>query len=161
VASLHLIGCEPLKGHFPVVSVGHIVNDKMPPDPHAIHIYTDGSCYSNPGGSSGCAAIVQYPEHLGHNDEQIVDFGCSESSNQRKELLAGIQALKSIRSNSPSVGVSRVQIFTDARYLKDNIIRAPNWRKNGWRNQYGAPIENKDLWKEFVSSYQKVGGTPI
>jgi ribonuclease HI len=29
-------------------------------DPKAIHIYTDGSCYKNPGGDSGCAAIVHY-----------------------------------------------------------------------------------------------------
>ena len=141
----------------PVFTVGHIVNDKMPLDPRAVHIYTDGSCYRNPGGSSGCAAIVQYPEHLGRGDEQIVDFGCSESSNNRMELLACIQALKWIRCNSPWPGVSRVQIVTDSRYVKDNIIRAPSWRKNDWRNQYGEPIENRDLWKEFLSSHQKVG----
>jgi ribonuclease HI len=131
----------------PVFTVGHIVNDKMPLDPHAVHIYTDGSCYRNPGGSSGCAAIVQYPEHLGRDDEQIVDFGCSESSNQRMELLACIQALKWIRCNSPWPGVSRVQIATDSRYVKDNIVRASGWRKNDWRNQFGEPIENRDLWK--------------
>jgi ribonuclease HI len=128
-------------------------------DPHALQINTDGSCYRNPGGSSGCAAIVQYPEHLGRSDEQIVDFGCSESSNNRMELLACIQALKWIRSNSPWPGVSRVQIVTDSRYVKDNIIRVPSWRKNGWRNQFGAPIENRDLWKEFLTSHQKVGTT--
>ena len=73
------------------------------------------------------------------------------------ELLACIQALKWIRKNSPWQGVSHVQIVTDSEYVKDNIIRAPSWRKNGWRNQYGEPIENRDLWKEFLSSYQKVG----
>jgi hypothetical protein len=76
---------------------------------------TDGACYHNPGGSSGCAAIVRYPEHLGRDDEQIVDFGCSESSNNRMELLACIRALRWIRSNSPWPGVSRVQIVTDSR----------------------------------------------
>jgi hypothetical protein len=50
-----------------------------------------------------------------------------------------------------------VQIVTDSGYVKDNIIRAPSWRKNDWRNQFGEPIENRDLWKEFLSSYQKVG----
>ena len=48
-------------------------------DPRAIHIYTDGSCYKNPGGRSGCAAVVRYPDHLQREDEQIVDFGCEES----------------------------------------------------------------------------------
>jgi hypothetical protein len=59
----------------PLHQAGHIVDGKMQLEPHAVHIYTDGSCYRNPGGSSGCAAIVQYPEHLGRSDEQIVDFG--------------------------------------------------------------------------------------
>ena len=140
-----------------VFTFGHIVTDKMPLDPRAVHIYTDVSCYRNPGGSSGCAAIVQYPEHLGREDEQIVDFGCSESSNQRMELLASIQALKWIRKNSPWAGVSYVQIVTDSRYVKDNILRAPSWLTNDWRNQFREPIENRDLWKEFLSSYQKVG----
>lgn len=131
----------------------------MPLDPRAVHIYTDGSCYRNPGGSSGCAAIVEYPEHLGRTDEQIVDFGCSESSNQRMELLACIEALRWIRSNSPWPEVSRVQIVTDSRYVKDNIPRAPNWRRNDWRNQYNEPRENADLWKQFLSAQQKVGIT--
>lgn len=128
-------------------------------DPRAVHIYTDGSCYRNPGGSSGCAAIVRYPEHLGRDDEQIVDFGCSESGNNRMELLACIHTLQWIRSNSPWTGVSRVQVFTDSSYVKDNIIRASGWRRNGWRNQFDEPIENRDLWKEFLSCQKRVGIT--
>src|ERR1019366_8511331 len=120
-----------------VFTFGHIVTDKMPLDPRAVHIYTDGSCYRNPGGSSGCAAIVQYPEHLGREDEQIVDFGCSESSNQRMELLASIQALKWIRKNSPWAGVSYVQIVTDSRYVKDNIFE----RQAGGRTTGGINLE--------------------
>jgi ribonuclease HI len=126
-------------------------------DPRALHIYTDGSCYRNPGGNSGCAAIVQYPEHLGRDDEQIVDFGCSESSNNRMELLACIRALKWVRSKSPWPGVSRVQIITDSQYVKDNIARALAWRKNDWRNEHGEPRENWTLWRDFLSAYQKVG----
>lgn len=129
----------------------------MPLDPRAIHIYTDGSCYRNPGGSSGCAAIVEYPEHLGRGGEQILDFGCSESSNNRMELLACIRALQWIRSNSPWPDVSRVQIVTDSKYVKENIPRAGSWRKNDWRNQQGEPWENSNLWKKFLSAQLRVG----
>jgi ribonuclease HI len=129
----------------------------MPLDPRALQIYTDGSCYRNPGGNSGCAAIVQYPEHLGRDDELIVDFGCCESSNNRMELMACIKALKWIRENSPWPDVSHVQIVTDSCYVKDNIPRASSWRKNDWRNQHDEPRENSDLWKAFLSAYQKVG----
>jgi ribonuclease HI len=43
-------------------------------DPHAIQILTAGSCYKNPGGLSGCAAIVVYPDDS-KPEEQIVDIG--------------------------------------------------------------------------------------
>jgi ribonuclease HI len=129
----------------------------MPLDPRAIHIYTDGSCYRNPGGASGCAAIANYPEHLNRQDEVIVDFGCAESSNQRMELLAVIKALRWIRESKPWPGVSRAQVVTDSRYVKDNIPRARGWKENDWCNQFGEPRENWDLWKDFLSAQQKVG----
>lgn len=125
-------------------------------DPRALHIYTDGSCYKNPGGKSGCAAIVRYPDHLQQEDEQIVDFGCRESSNNRMELLACIRALEWVRNEAPWSGVGRVQIVTDSLYLKENVLRAPQWKKQGWRNRYGEPRENWDLWKQLLSQLAKV-----
>jgi len=124
-------------------------------DPRAVHIYTDGSCYKNPGGRSGCAAIVHYPDHLQHEDEQIVDWGCGESSNNRMELLACIRVLKWIRENANWIGVTRVQVVTDSRYVHDNLVRAQQWKKNGWRNHFGEPKENADLWKQLLSARSK------
>ncbi len=134
-------------------------NFGMLPDPRAIHISTDGSCYKNPGGRSGCAAIVHYPDHLNREDEQILDFGCDESSNNRMELLACIRVLKWIRESGPWSGVSRVQIFTDSQYVKDNLGRARGWKSNDWRNQHGEPRENPDLWKQLLSAHTKTGIT--
>lgn len=123
--------------------------------PHAVHIYTDGSCYRNPGGASGCAAIAHYPDHIGCEDEQVVDFGRAESSNNRMELLACIRSLQWIRDNAPWPGVTRVQIITDSRYVKENAMRCREWKKNDWRNQHGEPRENWSLWKEFLSALSK------
>lgn len=134
-------------------------NFAMPPDPHAIHISTDGSCYKNPGGRSGCAAIVHYPDHLDREDEQIVDFGCDESSNNRMELLACICVLKWIREKGPWQDVTRVQIFTDSQYVKDNLFRAREWKRNRWRNQHDEPRENSDLWNDLLSAHTKAGMT--
>ena len=128
-------------------------------DPRAVHIYTDGSCYRNPGGASGCAAIAHYPDHMEREDEQISDFGCAESTNNRMELLACIRALRWIRENRPWPGVTRVQIVTDSRYVKENIARCREWKKNDWRNQHGEPRENWNLWKEFLSASLKTGIT--
>lgn len=126
-------------------------------DPHAIHIYTDGSCYKNPGGNAGCAAIVSYPDHLYRDEEQIFDIGCSESSNNRMELLACIRALEWARANTPWPNVTRVLIITDSRYVKDNLFRARVWKKNKWRNVYGEPKENSDLWNQLLSAQTKAG----
>ena len=126
-------------------------------DPHAIHLYTDGSCYRNPGGAAGCAAIVRYPDDMNREDEEIPDFGTAESTNNRMELLACIRALQWIRQNVPWPGVSRVQVITDSLYVKENIARSRSWKKNDWRNQYCEPKENSDLWKQFISAQQKAG----
>jgi ribonuclease HI len=128
----------------------------MTPDPHAIHIYTDGSCFGNPGGQSGCAARVEYPERMQREEGQIVDFGCAESTNNRMELMACTRALKWIRENEPWDGVQRVQVFTDSQYVKDGTFLAAGWKKNGWRNHHGEPKENSDLWNEFLAARRQV-----
>jgi ribonuclease HI len=127
-------------------------------DPHAIHIYADGSCYENPGGDSGCAAIVHYPDNLNLADELIVDFGCSESSNNRMELMACVKSLEWIREHRPWPEVERVQVVTDSAYITENVnYRAPSWKKNGWRNRHGQPIANDDLWDNLLKARAKVG----
>lgn len=126
-------------------------------DPHAVHIYTDGTCFRNPGGESGYAAIVEYPENLQLPDEQILDFGCSESSNNRMELRACISALWWVRDNHPWDGVQRVQIATDSMYVKGNVPHATQWKQNKWCNRHGEPIENADLWNELLFARRKAG----
>jgi ribonuclease HI len=126
-------------------------------DPRAIHIHTDGSCYKNPGGESGCAAIVHYPEHLNREDEPIVDFGCGESSNNRMELMACVKSLKWVRENMPWDDVARVLIITDSTYVTENVDRAAEWKKKGWRNRYGQPMANDNLWDELLKARAKTG----
>jgi ribonuclease HI len=130
-------------------------------DPRAIHIHTDGSCYKNPGGESGCAAIVHYPEHLDRTDEQIVDFGCGESNINRMELMACIKALKWVDRNAPWNGVTRALIVTDSQYVQENISRASGWKTQGWRNRYGEPKFNDDLWDALLKTRAKVAKAGI
>jgi ribonuclease HI len=130
-------------------------------DPRAIHIYTDGSCYKNPGGDSGCAAIVHFPEHLERPDEQIVDFGCSESSINRMEILPCIEALRWIFNRAPWDDVTRVIIITDSQYVTDNLRRAPYWKKQGWKNLSGETKFNEDLWDRLLKGVAKTAKVGI
>jgi ribonuclease HI len=124
----------------------------------SVQIFTDGSAIDNPGGKGGIAVIVHFPQHLQFPDEVICEIGYAESTNNRMELLACIKALEWVRKNKPWRDVTSVQIITDSRYVADNVgYRAWIWRKNKWRNQYGEPKENSDLWKKLLSSRQKAG----
>ena len=129
----------------------------MPFDPRALQIHTDGSALRNPGHVSGCAVIVQYPDHLDRPDEIIVDFGCPRSTNQRMELKACVEGLKWVRQNLPWDGVTCVLVVTDSDYVKSFVGLAPIWKKNGWRNRDGQPVLNKDLWDALLKSRAKAG----
>ena len=119
-------------------------------DPHAIHIYTDGSCFQNPGGPSGCAARTEYPEQLGLDEELIFALGYVASTNNRMELLACIHSVRWVSESGPWPNVGRIQIITDSMYVKNGALSAREWRKDGGNNRYGEPMENWDLWKELL-----------
>ena len=124
----------------------------------SIQIFTDGSAIDNPGGRGGIAVVVRYPDHLQLPDEVICELGYVESTNNRMELLACIKALEWVRKHKPWTDVTSIQIVTDSKYVADNVgYRAWGWKKNKWRNRYGEPKENSDLWKKLLSARQKAG----
>ena len=60
------------------------------------------------------------------------------------ELLAPIKALKEIPKGS------KVEIFTDSKYVKSGITEwIHNWKKNGWKTANKQKVKNKDLWVEL------------
>ena len=60
------------------------------------------------------------------------------------ELLAPIEALKKIPKGT------KVQIFTDSKYVKSGITEwIHNWKKNGWKTADKQPVKNKELWEEL------------
>ena len=88
-----------------------------------IKIYTDGSCLGNPG-NGGWAAII-----LNDDGEKTELKGSKkDTTNNQMELLAPIEALKKIPKGS------KVQIFTDSKYVKV------------WNNRMDTQLEKK--WME-------------
>ena len=103
-----------------------------------IKIYTDGSCIGNPGNGGWAAIIIN-----GENKIQIKGSKKNTTNNQM-ELLAPIQALKKIPKGS------KVQIFTDSKYVKSGITEwIYNWKKNGWITANKQQVKNKELWTEL------------
>ena len=103
-----------------------------------IKIYTDGSCLGNPG-NGGWAAIIIEDEKKTH-----IKGSKKDTTNNQMELLAPIKALQKIPQGS------KVQIYTDSKYVKSGITEwILNWKKNGWITANKQPVKNKDLWNEL------------
>ena len=103
-----------------------------------IKIYTDGSCLGNPG-NGGWAAII-----LNDGEKTELKGSKKDTTNNQMELLAPIQALKKIPKGS------KVQIFTDSKYVKSGITEwIHNWKKNGWKTAGKQEVKNKELWLEL------------
>ena len=103
-----------------------------------IKIYTDGSCLENPGNGGWAAIII--------DDEKKTEIKGSKknTTNNQMELLAPIQALKKIPKGS------KVQIFTDSKYVKSGITEwIHNWKKNGWKTANKQQVKNKELRTEL------------
>ena len=103
-----------------------------------IKIYTDGSCLGNPGNGGWAAIIIS-------NGEKIQIKGNKKNTtNNQMELLAPIQALKKIPKGS------KVQIFTDSKYVKSGITEwIHNWKKNEWKTSNKKKVKNIELWTEL------------
>lgn len=128
---------------------------RMIADPHAVQISVDGSCYSNEGRKSGYAGVVVYPDDA--NEHEAIFQGFAESTINRMELSACIAALDWVREEGIGRRYSRVQIFSDSQYLVNGQFSASLWQKAKWRTVAGRPIDNWDLWKEFLSAKSKAG----
>ena len=105
-----------------------------------IKIYTDGSCLENPG-KGGWAALI-------NEDGNIKRISGSEknTTNNRMELMAPINALKNIEPNK------EIEIFTDSKYVKLGITEWINtWLKNNWKTSKKENVKNKDLWLELYN----------
>lgn len=104
-------------------------------------IYTDGACSGNPG-PGGWGAVLLY----GDNKKEISGEE-ADTTNQRMELTAVIQALKALKVRDWTVTV-----YTDSAYIVNAFAKnwIDKWLKNGWKNSKKEDVANQDLWKELI-----------
>ena len=106
-----------------------------------VTIYTDGACSGNPG-VGGWGAVLMY----GKVKKEI--SGAEENTtNNRMELLAPINALKKLKENC------KVDLYSDSAYLVNAFTNGwiNNWKSNNWRGADKKEVKNIDLWKELDS----------
>ena len=104
----------------------------------SVNIFTDGACRGNPG-PGGWGALLRYGEH-----EKELYGAERETTNNRMELMAAIQALESLKRPC------EVTLTTDSVYLQKGITEwIADWKRRGWKTAGKKPVKNQDLWERL------------
>ncbi len=106
-------------------------------------IFTDGACRGNPG-NGGWGALLRY----GDREREL--YGAErDTTNNRMELMAAIQALEALKRPCDVV------LSTDSEYLRRGITEwLPQWKRRGWKTADKKPVKNQDLWERLERAAQ-------
>ncbi|MEZ5525071.1 MAG: ribonuclease HI [Pseudomonadales bacterium] len=103
-----------------------------------VEIFTDGACKGNPG-PGGWGALLRYK-----GQEKSLFGGEANTTNNRMEMMAVIQALKSLKRPC------EVVLTTDSVYVKNGITSwIHGWKQKNWKTAAKKPVKNVDLWKQL------------
>jgi ribonuclease HI len=109
-----------------------------------VEIFTDGACRGNPG-PGGWGAVLRF-----QGKEKNIYGGEAETTNNRMELTAAIQSLKSLTESCDVV------LTTDSKYVLQGITEwIDNWKKRGWKTAAKKPVLNIDLWQQLDNEVSK------
>jgi ribonuclease HI len=101
-----------------------------------VQVITDGACSGNPG-PGGWAAVLRYNGH-----EKEIWGSEPHTTNNRMELMAAIEALRSLKEDC------EIEVVTDSEYVKKGITEwIHGWKRKGWMTAAKKPVVNQDLWK--------------
>jgi len=103
-----------------------------------IEAFTDGACRGNPG-PGGWGVLLRFNDH-----EKRLCGGEAETTNNRMELMAVIQALESLKREC------KIKLTSDSQYVLKGINEwMENWKKRGWKTSAKKPVKNVDLWQRL------------
>ncbi len=109
-----------------------------------ILVYTDGACRGNPG-PGGWGALLRYSDH-----EKMLSGAQMDTTNNRMELLAAIEALAAVKETCV------IELYTDSQYVQKGITEwLPGWKKRRWKKADNKPVKNVDLWQALDMQTQR------
>lgn len=110
----------------------------------SVEIFTDGACRGNPG-PGGWGALLRY-----NGNEKLIYGSAADTTNNRMEMMAAIQALESLKRPC------KVSLSTDSQYLKKGITEwLKDWKGRGWKTASKKPVKNIDLWQRLDNVVQQ------
>ncbi|MDO5756114.1 MAG: ribonuclease HI [Rhodobacterales bacterium] len=105
--------------------------------------YTDGACSGNPG-PGGWGTLLRAMDGDNILKERCLKGGEANTTNNRMELLAAINALETLAKPST------LTIVTDSQYVKNGVTGwIHGWKRNGWKTAAKKPVKNAELWQRL------------
>jgi len=103
-------------------------------------VYTDGACSGNPG-PGGWGWVIP--------DGEAGFGGAENTTNQRMELTAALQAVRTLPGP--------LHIVSDSTYVVNCFNKNwwQGWLKRDWKNSQKKPVANRDLWEPLIELYQE------
>lgn len=122
-----------------------------------IVIYTDGACSGNPGPGGWSALLLIKSKELNIKKKVTIKGGERNTTNNRMELTAVIEALKFIAKNLKEYKF-QIKVISDSSYVVDSIVenRIYKWEDNGWKTVQDKDIKNRDLWEQIIKLDRKL-----
>jgi len=115
---------------------------------NSVEIYTDGACKGNPG-PGGWGVLMK----SGATEKELYG-GERETTNNRMEMMAVIQALRALKRPCA------ITLHVDSQYvLKGMTEWLPGWKARGWRTAAKQPVKNVDLWQALDELVRTSGHT--
>ncbi|AFO88966.1 MULTISPECIES: ribonuclease HI [Phaeobacter] len=111
--------------------------------------YTDGACSGNPG-PGGWGVLLRAMDGETIVKEKELSGGEAETTNNRMELLAAINALESLARPST------LTVVTDSAYVKNGVTGwIHGWKRNGWKTASKKPVKNVELWQRLDEAQRR------
>ena len=108
----------------------------------SITIYTDGSCHTQECAGAWVSIIFI------NQDKIVISGTVLQTTHNRMELLAVIEALKYIQNNCTNLHM--VTVFTDSQYVTGLQTREAKFIKQQYTTKKGNTISNADLVKTLL-----------
>lgn len=107
-----------------------------------IRIWTDGSCISTNEKAGGWAYLIS------NKGKTIENYGgMLDTTNNKAELTAAIQALQAIKKPS------NITMHCDSQYVIKGMTEWRfDWEKRKWRTMAGEKVKNQQLWQVLIKA---------
>ena len=109
-------------------------------------MYTDGSCHTQLRLGAWAAIIIN------GNEQKILTGTTTDTTHQRMELTAAIEAIKFVQFHYPAT--TAIDLISDSQYVVDLPGRMQKLAAANYKTKQGKAIQNASLVQQLFQLYK-------